>query len=218
MNAYIYFLHYFFAVCLSLIGFTSRVYADKTAMPGLDINDTIAHIGQEGYFVESVSFPDSDIAGAHAASLIDAPVDRVAQVVRQVEYFKDIFPQFVESKILSRVGKTSEARLEIEILGGLGKLWVEMRQRERTDPLGLIYFQQRGLAQRGSFDRYQFDIRITPQNGGTQSLFEVWSMVIPNIPLVPQSILEQENKKAARIVSRVARFKAMNIAYKPQDL
>src|SRR5688500_8101985 len=82
------------------------------ALPGSDLRTTHSQLSGREYWVELVHFPDHKARGAHAAIMVPKPPEQVLGVLRDVERFKEIFPQFVESRLLSRVGKNIEAHFE----------------------------------------------------------------------------------------------------------
>ena len=192
------------------------------AMPGSDLQTTFKNAVGQDFWIEMIPHPEVDAKGAHGAVIVERPPAEVAALMRDIDNYKTLFAQVSDSKITQKVGKLVDAHVEAYIImpGGITTVTLNayIRHQDHIDDHGIWWVRQRSLSGRGSFKRYEVDARITPMDQGKKSLLEFWVMIVPDIPFVPDSIIEDENKKFARRALRALRLKATGVAYNPNDL
>lgn len=191
------------------------------AMPGSDLQSSFKAAVGKDFWIEMVPFPNTDPKGAHGAVVIDRPPADILLLMRDFDNYKNMFAQVSGSKVTQKVGRSIDARVDAYIImpGGFTTidLSVDLRYQDRTEDNGVVWFRQRNVG-KGSFKRYEVDGRISPMDQGKKSLLEFWVMIIPDIPFVPDSVIEDENNKFARRAMRALKFTATGQAYKPNDL
>lgn len=192
------------------------------AMPGSDVQTSLKNAYGKDFWIEMVALPDTDPKAAHGAVVVDRPPADIAALMRDIDSYKTMFAQISDSKVTQRLGKSIDGKVDAYIImpGGFTtiNLSVELRHQDRTDDNGVVWIRQRTMGSRGNFKRYEVDGRISPLDQGKKSLVEFWVMVIPDIPFIPDSIIEDENSKFCRRVLRALKYKSTGVTYKPNDL
>jgi hypothetical protein len=188
------------------------------AIGGSDFQTTMKHTEGSDFWFEMVPGPAPQ--GAHGAAIADVPLATMVTVLRDVEHFKEIFPQMTESRLLSRAGRIVSVHIGVVIIGfgGMARipLSADIKQLEGHEDSGAVTFRQRTAGQ-SSFRRYDIDVRLTPLSP-QKTLIEMWGSVVPDIPLVPDSLIEEENRKLVRRGVRALRLRAVGATFNPNDL
>ncbi len=185
---------------------------------GSDFATTLKNATGADFWIEMV--PGAAPQAAHSAAIIDAPVETVAAIYRDVDRFKELFPQMTESRVTQRAGRIINAHIAVVIIGwkGIGRIPLQgdIRQIEQHEGEA-VWFHQRLAGGESSFKRYEIDLRLSPLPAN-KCLLEMWGMAVPNIPLVPDSLIETENRKLVRRGVRAVRLRAAGAKFDPNDL
>lgn len=188
------------------------------ATGGSDLKTTLKNAEGADFWIEMV--PGGQPQAAHGAGIAEVPLETVAPILRDVDHFKEIFPQMTESRLMSRAGRIISAHIGVVIIGFGGAaripLSADIKQLEGHDDSGAITFRQR-TAGNSSFKRYDIDVRLTPLSP-TRTLIEMWGNAIPDIPFVPDSLIEDENRKLVRRGVRALRLRAAGAKFDPNTL
>lgn len=210
-------IHSIKTVVLCSLVLTLGLSGSGAAQIAPGVSALLPQLTQQEMLVESVALKEGEIKRAHGAILIQAPVEKSALLFRSPQDYKNIFPYFTESTLLGRVGNQLQLRFAVALAGGFGRLWTEVRHAEDRDAQGNLYFHQRALMGQGSFKRYQFDIRLI-QISPEQSLCEIWGLIVPDIPLIPDALTEKVNRDVMRRILKATKNKALGIPFTAHDL
>ena len=188
------------------------------ATGGSDLQTTLKNAEGADFWIEMV--PSGEPQPAHGAGIAEVPLETVAAILRDVDHFKDIFPQMTESRLMSRAGRIISAHVCVVIIGfgGVARipLSADIKQLEGHDDSGAVTFRQR-TAGESSFKRYDIDVRLTPLSP-VRTLIEMWGNAVPDIPFVPDSLIEKENRKLVRRGVRALRLRAAGAKFDPNTL
>ena len=144
-----------------------------------------------------------------------------AQIYRDVDHFKEIFPQMSESRVTARVGRIITAHIAVFIVGwkGMGKIPLsgDIRQIEQHDGASIVFHQR--LA--GGPSEFQ-ELRDRPPHhtavGQAVSGGNVGRGRARHSAFVPTSLIEDENRKLVRRGVRAVRLRAAGAKFDPADL
>jgi ribosome-associated toxin RatA of RatAB toxin-antitoxin module len=133
--------------------------------------------------------------------MVDAPAAAVMSVLQDYARYKDFLPNFQASRVLSQRGTSALVYLQVSVLHGASKIWVEVKLHERPAQGATRTIE--GTMMRGNVDRFEAVWQVTPFDPH-HSVVSFQLLVDPNMP-VPATLVNDENQKNARKALRALR-------------
>jgi len=154
----------------------------------------------EGITWRKVSEPGIEVRGGEATGVLEAPMDRVLQQVRDYASYDDFLPHFRQVRVLGERGDRAMVYLQVEILHGAGTLWAQVQIHARQSGSGHVV-EARML--RGNMDgfvaRWELE-RVSDSR--TRVTFTL--VADPQVP-APGSVVANQNEQFARKCVRALR-------------
>ncbi len=162
-------------------------------------------LGQE---VSAVSVDSSgDVGWGRATAVVDASVDDVMRVVTDYASYHEFLPHFTQSRVLSSRGQNALVYIEASVVQDTTTLWANARIFARANQGETRIIEARMV--RGNMEKFAARWEVTPVDGGQRCLVRFDLLVEPDLPL-PDSVLTDENVKAARRTVRALRQRVRN--------
>lgn len=156
----------------------------------------------EGHIKSSAhAQPGTSVQRGRAMVLINAPADRVYEVIQNYAAYKEFLPHFEVSRVLSKRGAAALIYVQVKIMKGAATIWAELKLKPRagTGTTRVIEAKMR----KGNVDHFEAHWEVTPVDANsTLVAFEI--VVDPDLPL-PASLISAENQKTARKTLRALR-------------
>ncbi len=137
----------------------------------------------------------SSVASGRAAGIVDAPFEDVRRVVLDYARYDTFMPHFRTSRVLAQRGARASVYMEVGILRDTVTLWARLDVRSR-EVNGKTVVEARMT--QGNMDAFYARWELEPIEGGRRTLARFRILVDPDLPAVPDSLLESENAKSAR--------------------
>lgn len=156
------------------------------------------------------SHPGTSVKRGRAMVLIDAPADRVYDVIKNYAEYKEFLPHFEISRVLSQRGTAALIYVQVKIMKGAATIWAELKLSARpgTGDTRVIEARMR----KGNVDHFEAHWEVTPVDANTTLVaFEI--VVDPDLPL-PSSFISSENQKSARMTLRALRERVTGLKTK----
>lgn len=180
-----------------------------------DADATAARLGDE---IESgmESRDGVSIKGGKAVGVVDAPFNKVLEIVQDYGSYKEFMPHFRKSRVLSQRGANALLYLEADIVGGTHTLWAQMRVFKRPSQGDREVIDARLI--KGNMTRFTARWELEPIDDGARTLVTFRILVDPDLPL-PTPVFSKENKKSARRTIKALRqrieAKGIRLAHNP---
>ena len=175
---------------------SSAAPTSSDAPPDLAVGTTIEALHAQAVVSSTVETEGSPIRTGYAASIIHRPVAQIVAAIHDVNHYRDFIPAFEQSQELGHGPSFQDLFVRIEIRH-FAHIWARLRYREATQANGAIEID--GHAMQGNVARMDVRWRATPIEGGTATVLEFWSLVLPQIPIpLPTSMIEHEQESAAQ--------------------
>ena len=130
-----------------------------------------------------------------AVGLVDAPVDRVVQVIEDYANYQRFMPNFEISRVLSRRGAAALLFVQVKALHGLTKFRAEVKLRAHKTPEAHVV---EAHMTRGNLRQFDATWHVT-QVSGAQTLVAFELCADPDLPLnVGKGLISDQNEKEAR--------------------
>jgi ribosome-associated toxin RatA of RatAB toxin-antitoxin module len=143
----------------------------------------------------------TNVQWGRAVVLIDAPVERVMQVVSNYASYQDFLPNFESSRVLSQRGSSALVYVQVKILKGAARIWAELKLRALADQGTTKIIE--GRMTKGNVKHFHARWEVTPYDA-KRTLVAIEMIVDPDLP-VPSSIVTNENQKSAKKAVRALR-------------
>ncbi len=141
-----------------------------------------------------VPHPGTSAQLGRAVALVAAPAADVTAVLQNYAGYRTFLPNFETSRVLSQRGASALVYLQVSILHGAAKIWVEVKLRPKQLDGGTRVIEATML--KGNVSRFEASWEITPVDPQhTLVAFQIF--VDPDMP-VPTSLIDHENQKNAR--------------------
>src|SRR5690348_15436634 len=75
--------------------------------------------------------PGQSVERGQARILIEAPADRVLEVLQNYGAYKDFLPNFEASRVLSQRGAAALVFVQVKIMKGAAHIWAELKLKPR---------------------------------------------------------------------------------------
>lgn len=141
-----------------------------------------------------------------AVGVVDAPFDRVVEVVHDYANYRKFIPHFKKSKVLSRRGPNALVYMEANVVHGTVTLWAQMRIYKRSSSGDTEIIEGRMMD--GNMSHFIARWELEPVEDGSRTLVTFRILVDPDLPL-PASVFSKENKKSARRTIRALRERVL---------
>jgi ribosome-associated toxin RatA of RatAB toxin-antitoxin module len=152
--------------------------------------------------------PGIDVQWGRAVAIVDAPADSVMSVLQNYAGYKDFLPNFQESRVLSQRGSSALVYIQVSIMRGAAKIWIEAKLRE-LPAQGTTRLIECTMT-KGNVDQFKALWEVTPYDQN-RSLVAFQILVDPDMP-VPSSLINGENQKNARKAVRALRTRVAQAA------
>jgi ribosome-associated toxin RatA of RatAB toxin-antitoxin module len=144
--------------------------------------------------------PGTNVQRGRAMVLIDAPADRVYEVIQNYALYKEFLPHFEISKVLSQRGATALLYVQVKIMKGAKTIWAELKLKPKQNGTARVI---EAKLLKGNVDHFEALWEVTPiDDKRTLVSFEI--LVDPDLPL-PAGFVSDENAKSARKTLRALR-------------
>jgi ribosome-associated toxin RatA of RatAB toxin-antitoxin module len=135
----------------------------------------------------------SSVERGRALVLIDAPADRVYEVIQNYAAYKDFMPYFETSRVLSQRGGSALVYVQVKVMRGALKIWAELKLKPRQGQGSTRVIEAKML--KGNVEHLEALWEVTPiDEKRTLVAFEI--VVDPDLPM-PASFVSDENRKSA---------------------
>jgi ribosome-associated toxin RatA of RatAB toxin-antitoxin module len=145
--------------------------------------------------------PGTSIERGRAMVLIDAPADRVYEVIQNYALYKEFLPNFEISRVLSKRGASALLYVQVKIMRGAKTIWAELKLKPKQSNGDTRQIEAKLM--KGNVDHLEALWEVTPVSD-TQTLVAFEIIVDPDLPL-PSSFVSEENAKTARKTLRALR-------------
>lgn len=154
--------------------------------------------------------PGTNVERGRAMVLIDAPADRVYEVIQNYALYKDFLPHFEISKVLSQRGASALIYVQVKIMKGAKTIWAELKLKPKQGAGDVRMIEAKLM--KGNVDHFEALWEITPiDDKRTLVSFEI--VVDPDLPL-PAGFVSDENAKTARKTLRALRERVTGVKQK----
>ena len=154
--------------------------------------------------------PGTNVERGRAMILIDAPADRVYEVIQNYALYKDFLPHFEISKVLSQRGASALLYVQVKIMKGAKTIWAELKLKPKQGNGDVRMIEAKLL--KGNVDHFEALWEVTPiDDKRTLVSFEI--VVDPDLPL-PAGFVSDENAKSARKTLRALRERVTGVKQK----
>src|SRR5687767_2678137 len=75
--------------------------------------------------------PGTDVQRGRAMVVIDAPADRVYEVIQNYALYKEFLPNFETSRVLSQRGASALLYVQVKIMKGAKTIWAELKLKPK---------------------------------------------------------------------------------------
>jgi ribosome-associated toxin RatA of RatAB toxin-antitoxin module len=151
--------------------------------------------------------PGTNVERGRAMVLIDAPADRVYEVIQNYALYKDFLPHFEISKVLSQRGASALVYVQLKIMKGAKTIWAELKIKPKQGNGSARMIEAKLM--KGNLDHFEALWEVTPiDDKRTLVSFEI--MVDPDLPL-PAGFVSDENAKSARKTLRALRERVTGV-------
>ena len=135
----------------------------------------------------------TNVERGRAVVLIDAPADRVYEVIQNYGAYKDFMPYFETSRVLSQRGGSALVYVQVKVMRGALKIWAELKLKPRQGQGATRVIEAKMV--KGNVDHLEAMWEVTPIDAKrTLVAFEI--VVDPDLPM-PASFVSNENRKSA---------------------
>lgn len=170
--------------------------ASLTSSPTLAIGTTLERLRAHEVVTGMLETPGTSLRTGYAATIVHRPVSRVLAVIHDVDRYRELVPQFEQSRELRRTAASQDVFVRLSI-ASLAHIWARVRYRDTSMPNGVVLIDGRAL--QGNVDRLDVRWRATPIDGGAATMLEFWSLVVPSLPIpLPGAILDRAQEIVAR--------------------
>jgi ribosome-associated toxin RatA of RatAB toxin-antitoxin module len=152
--------------------------------------------------------PGIDVQWGRAVAIVDAPADSVMAVLHNYAGYKDFLPNFQASRVLSQRGTSALVYIQVSIMRGAAKIWVEAKLREL--PAQGTTRRIECTMTKGNVDQFKALWEVTPYDQN-RSVVAFQILVDPDMP-VPSGFVNDENQKNARKAVRALRSRLAQAA------
>ncbi len=149
----------------------------------------------------------TNVQRGRAMVVIDAPADRVYDVIQGYALYKEFLPNFETSRVLSQRGASALIFVQVKIMKGAKTIWAELKLKPRQGSGQTRVIEAKLM--KGNVDHFEALWEITPISE-TQTLVGFEIMVDPDLPL-PAGFISDENQKTARKTLRALRERLVGI-------
>jgi ribosome-associated toxin RatA of RatAB toxin-antitoxin module len=151
--------------------------------------------------------PGTKVQRGRAMILIDAPADRVYEVIQNYAAYKEFLPHFETSRVLSKRGASALIYVQVKIMKGAKTIWAELKMKPREKDGATRVIEAKMM--KGNVDHFEAHWEVTPiDDKRTLVAFEI--IVDPDLPL-PSSFVSEENVKSARKTLRALRERVTGV-------
>lgn len=166
-------------------------------VPSAVLADADSTASQLGDRIQSTTEARDGIAieAGKAVGVVNAPYDKVLEIVQDYGSYKEFMPHFRKSRVLSQRGANALLYLEADIIGGSHTLWAQMRVFKRASEGDREVIDARLI--KGNMTRFTARWQLEPVDDGARTLVTFQILVDPDLPL-PTPVFSKENKKSAR--------------------
>ena len=158
--------------------------------------DELAAATHDGVRPEAVAIPGSSYVRGRSTVTVNAPIQRVRDVVLAFAQYSKFMPHYVASKVLGRAPSGGrEVYLEVEAMSGVIKFWAELELPPMpvTNPDGSELYETKFI--KGNVSAFDAAWRLRKASAATTELtLEVY--LEPKLSL-PGSALNHENLKGS---------------------
>jgi ribosome-associated toxin RatA of RatAB toxin-antitoxin module len=176
-----------------LIGVPVSAQAGTGLVISPDVRDGKIESGQH-------PFPSSSTNWGRAVALIDSPAADVIAVVQDYGAYKDYFPGFKASRVLSQRGASALVYVQVAVMKGALTFWAELKIKPREGGATRVI---EATMTKGNVEIFKAIWEVTPFDEH-RSLVAFQLMVEPDLPL-PSSVFSGENQKNARYILKALR-------------
>jgi ribosome-associated toxin RatA of RatAB toxin-antitoxin module len=152
----------------------------------------------------------TSVERGRAMVVIDAPADRVYDVIQNYGLYKEFLPNFETSRVLSQRGASALLYVQVSIMRGAKTIWAELKLKPRKVSGETRVIEAKLL--KGNVDYFEALWEVTPISD-TQTLVGFEIMVDPDLPL-PAGFVSAENQKSARKTLRALRERLSGVKHK----
>lgn len=151
--------------------------------------------------------PGTSVQRGRAVVLIDAPADRVYDVIQNYAEYKEFLPHFEASRVLSQRGAAALVYVQVKVMRGAATIWAELKMKPRAANGTTRVIEAKMM--KGNVDHFEAHWEVTPVDANrTLVAFEI--VVDPDLPL-PSSLVSDENMKSARKTLRALRERVTGV-------
>lgn len=162
--------------------------------------DAPPHLAHGEIEVSTHPHPDTSVRWGRAVAVVEAPVDRVMDVVSDYGAYREFMPHFRTSKVLSQRGESALVYMEALIAKGTLTVWAQLKIRPQADESKRVVVAS---MTKGNLDHMEARWEVSPLSGG-RSLVAFEILVDPKLPF-PSGLVTTENEKASRRTLRALR-------------
>jgi ribosome-associated toxin RatA of RatAB toxin-antitoxin module len=174
-----------------------------------DIVPPVSDVVRSGEIESTIKpHPGIDVQWGRAVGIVDAPADSVMAVLQNYGSYKDFLPNFQASRVLSQRGSSALVYMQVSVMHGAAKIWVEVKLREL--PVQGTTRTIECTMTKGNVDQFKAIWQVTPYDP-QRSVVAFQILVDPDLPL-PTSFVNDENLKNARKAVRALRTRLAQVA------
>ncbi len=170
-------------------------------------SDRAGRIGSS--IVSTNTRSESRVQYGVAEAVVNAPMDKVLQVLGDYSNYHEFLPHFEQSRVLSRRNDDAMVYMEATILYGAASLWAQMRLSSSTPKEGERLIEGRMV--QGNMSTFHARWKVT-NAGENRTLVSFQLLVDVDMP-VPASLVDEENRKAARSAMKALRRQVAHPRY-----
>jgi hypothetical protein len=143
----------------------------------------------------AVPIAGSGLVRARSTVVIDAPIDRVREVVVGYAKYPEFMPNYRSCRVLGRSPSGGrDVYMELRAAGGLVKLWARIDAKKPVVTDGVETYESRLVE--GNLKALEGSVRLRAVDAARTELI-LQSFVRPNLP-VPDAMLNRQNLDGAR--------------------
>lgn len=177
------------SLCLLMLAGTAAADTGPGAFRGLSPRVEAGEI-----VASRARHPRTDVSWGKAVGIVDAPMERVLDVVQDYARYREFMPNFTQSRILSKRGNRAMVYVEAEIAKRTLTIWANMKMTPTETAGGGRTIH--ATMMKGNLSTMEALWELTPLQGG-RTLVTFKIIVEPKLPL-PDSLVSLENEKASK--------------------
>lgn len=164
------------------------------SLPAAAQSDIASKLGQH-IRTGRANQPHSSVTAGTALAVVDAPMDKVRDVITNYANYPAFMPHFSKSKILSARGSRALIYMEASLAKGAYTLWAQLKTSTKSKDDGTSSIDVKFVE--GNMDHFSAHWDLEPIAGGEKTLIRFRIHVEPSLPL-PSSLYSRQNEKAAK--------------------